>query len=77
MRKLLRRRTVAGRTLVIRSNDTLVFKGYEIDADILDAIVNPDKRLLWAFIKKDHDIRPVAYSEDKVIWLTDEDLVRK
>lgn len=77
MRKLLRRRTVAGRTLVIRSNDTLVFKGYEIDANILDAIVNPEARLLWAFIKKGHDIRPVAYSEDKVIWLTDEDLVRK
>jgi hypothetical protein len=77
MRKLLRRRAVAGRTLVIRNNDTLVFKGYEIDADILDAIVNPEARLLWAFIKKDHDIRPVAYSEDKVIWLTDEDLVRK
>jgi hypothetical protein len=54
-----------------------VFKGYAIDANILDAIVNPEARLLWAFIKKDHDIRPVPYSEDKVIWLTDEDLVRK
>lgn len=69
--------TVPGRRLVIRSNDTLVFKGYEIDAEILEAIVNPSARLLWAFVKKGHDIRPVAYSEDKVIWLTDEDLVRR
>jgi ABC-type Zn uptake system ZnuABC Zn-binding protein ZnuA len=68
---------VAGRTLVIRSDDVLIVNGYELDGEVLKAIVSPDKRLLWAFIKKDHDIRPVAYSEDKVIWLTDEDLVRK
>jgi len=66
-----------GRTLIIRSNDTLVFKGYEIDASVMEAIVNTDARLLWAFIKKGNDIAPVAYSEDRVIWLADEDLVRK
>jgi hypothetical protein len=66
-----------GRTLIIRSNDTLVFKGYEIDAAVLEAIVSPEARVLWAFVKKGNDIHPVAYSEDRVIWLTDEDLVRK
>jgi len=69
--------TVPGRTLIIRSNDTLVFKGYEIDASIMEAIVNTDARLLWAFVKKGHDIQPVPYDETHCVWLTDEDLVRK
>lgn len=55
--------------IIVHNDDVLVVNGYELDGEILKAIVSPDKRLLWAFIKKDHDIRPIAFSEDKVIWL--------
>ena len=37
--------------------------------DVLRSIVDPSRRLLWAFVKQGNDVRPVCYSEDKVIWL--------
>jgi hypothetical protein len=65
------------RRVAIRTGDLLVLNGFEIDAAILSDIVNPDKRLLWAFVRGGDDtIRPVAYTEDRVIWLAEEDLVR-
>ena len=68
----------AKRRVVVRRDDVLVLNGFEIDASTLIDITKPDKRLLWAFVKSEDgtDIRPVAYSEDRVIWLTSEDLVR-
>ena len=68
----MRRRRVA-----VRTNDILVVNGYELDAAILADIVTPNKRLLWAFVENtDGSIQPVAYSEDRVIWLSKEDLKR-
>ena len=63
-----------GRRIAVRKDDVLVFKGYEIDAEVLRAIVNPDVRALWAFVKRGAQIQPVAYSEEKVIWLTEEEV---
>ena len=74
-----KRRTMAvRRRLTITRDDVLVLNGFELDASTLIDITKPDKRLLWAFVKSEDgtDIRPVAYSEDRVIWLTSEDLVR-
>jgi hypothetical protein len=55
--------------------------GYELDGDILAEIIAPKakKRLLWAFIKSADGtkIQPVCYSEEKVIWLSEEDQIRK
>ena len=67
-----------GRRIVVGSTDVLVVQGYEIDASVLSAIVNPDTRILWAFICKPDDniIQPVPYDECRVIWLTDDDLIR-
>ena len=67
---------MARRRIVVLKDDVLVIRGIEIDAEVLREIVDPTKRLLWAFIKKDGDVMPVAYSEDRCIWLSDDDLVR-
>jgi hypothetical protein len=63
--------------IIVHKNDVLVVNGMEIDGEILKSIVNPDARLLWAFVKKGNDIQPVPYDETHCVWLTDEDLVRK
>lgn len=62
------------RTIVVRKDDILVVNGMELDGAILKEIVSPSKRLLWAFVKNGDDVRPVCYSEDRVIWLSEEDL---
>lgn len=67
----------ARRRLVVSKNDVLVIDGVELDVSILAEMLTGDKRLLWAFIKNaDGDTQPISYSEDRVIWLTDDDLVR-
>ena len=65
---------MAERRIAVRKDDVLVFKGFEIDAEVLRAIVNPDVRVLWAFVKRGVQIQPVAYAEDRVIWLTEEEV---
>ncbi len=69
---------IGRRRMRVLAGDKLVINGYEIDGDILQTIVNPEARLLWAFIKSEDgaSIQPVSYREDRVIWLTQEDLVR-
>lgn len=66
------------RRIVVRKSDILVINGYEVDASVLTGMVDPEKRILWAFVRADNgvDVQPVAYSEERVIWLTEEDLVR-
>ena len=39
-------------------------------------MLEPGKRLLWAFIHEGGDVRPAAYSEDQCIWLEPADLDR-
>jgi hypothetical protein len=53
----------------------LFYKGYEINQEVLEAVVNND-RVLWAFIKKDGMIMPVPYGEEQVIWIQPADLER-
>ena len=67
-----------GRTLVVHADDTLILQGYEVCASILLDIVKPNKRLLWAFVRSEDGtrIRPVPYSEDKILWLEDSDIER-
>jgi hypothetical protein len=70
---------MARRRVEVFKDDLLIFRDTEIDAGILDCIINPTgkRRALWAFIKNDEgDIRPVCYTEDKVVWLQDSDLQR-
>jgi len=67
------------RRIVVRKTDVLVINGYEVDAAVLQSIVDCEKRLLWAFKRSEDglNIQPVAYSEERCIWLTDEDLERR
>jgi hypothetical protein len=65
------------RRLVVRKDDILVIDGLEIEASILCTMLEPGKRLLWAFIHEGGDVRPAAYSEDQCIWLEPADLDRR
>lgn len=66
------------RRVELGSRDVLVYKGKEIDKNILEAIVDTKKRLLWAFVEgAEGDVRAVPYSEEQVIWMSEEDVVRE
>jgi hypothetical protein len=68
---------VQGRRYIrVRSTDTLVINGLALDVSILEDMLQPNTRVLWAFVHDETTVRPVPYSEDRCIWLTDEDLVR-
>jgi hypothetical protein len=74
---VVRRPKFMGRYVTVRRGDTVVVAGHELDVTVLEQIVNPDPRVLWAFVRNDAgDVQPVAYDETRVIWLADEDLVR-
>ncbi len=68
----------AQRRLVVREDDIIVLGGYEFSAAVLKAVLDPDRRLLWAFVKAEggHAVQPVAYDETRVLWLSEEDLER-
>jgi hypothetical protein len=62
----------------LRPRDVLVYKGKEIDHAILDALIDGDKRLLWAFVHGEHgDVRAVPYSEEQVIWMAESDVLKE
>jgi hypothetical protein len=67
------------RRIVVRKSDVLVVNGYELDAAVLQSIVDPERRLLWTFTRSADggNIQPTAYSEERVIWITDDDLARR
>lgn len=59
------------------STDLLVRKSGTLDQEVLDTILGADKRLLWAFVRnKDGDTQAVPYSEDRVIWLAESDVLQ-
>lgn len=60
----------------LESSDTLVYQGMEIDHNVLDAIVDTNRRLLWAFVKGEcGDVRAVPYDESHVIWMSEADIL--
>jgi hypothetical protein len=66
---------VTGRRITMRDGDVLVYKGLELDQDVLEAVTGTDRRLLWAFIKGDGgDVRAVPFTEEECVWLTESDL---
>jgi len=67
-----------GRRVELSRSEVLVYKGREIDRDVLDAIVDTNKRLLWAFVSGENgDVRAIPYSEVHVIWLSEDDIVKE
>lgn len=62
----------------LKRGEVLSYKGMTIDRDVLDAVVDTNKRLLWAFVRGDDgDIRAVPYSEEHVIWLAESDVLQE
>ena len=47
--------------------------GVSISAAVLREIVNPDRRLLFRFVRKGNQISAAALDESQVIWLDKED----
>lgn len=67
-----------GKRVELGAKDVLVYKGMELDRNVLDAIVDTNKRLLWAFVRgSNDDVRAVPYSEERVIWLSEEDVLKE
>lgn len=61
----------------LAANELLVYKGRAIERDVLNAVIDTNKRLLWAFVSgKDGEIRAIPYSESHVIWLAEEDITK-
>jgi hypothetical protein len=59
----------------LEANDILVYKGMDIDAEVLDSLLSANKRVLWAFVKNgEGDVRAVPYSEDQCIWMSESDI---
>ncbi len=59
------------------ARDLLVYKGTEIGREVLDAVVDTNKRLLWAFVRGGGgEVRAVPYSESHVVWLAEDDVPR-
>jgi hypothetical protein len=65
------------RRVELGANEVLVYKGMEIDRAVLNAIVDTNKRLLWAFVVKDGDIRAMPYTEAEVIWMAETDILKE
>ena len=67
-----------GRRIIVQQHDTLVVCGFEIDAEILAAVLDPANRTLWAFIHSTDGakIEPCAVDEERCIWLEESDLFR-
>jgi hypothetical protein len=56
----------------IRFNEelgTIDIDGVIISASVLRELVNPDRRLLFRFERKDGVIQATAYSEMQILWL--------
>lgn len=65
------------RRILLRTDDVLKIGQYEVEAEVLTSIVNPNNRLLWAFIEKDGRIQAVPYSEEQVLWMQESDLSKE
>ena len=64
-----------GRQVVLHPGDRLVYRGLEIDTSVLDAVLNTDVRILWAFETDGHGgITLVPHTEETCIWLSADDV---
>ncbi len=64
--------------IVFEAENTIVYKGMEIEASVLDSILDTNKRLLWAFVLGvNGDVRAVPYDESHVIWMAEKDVLKE
>lgn len=65
---------MSGRRIEIGEGDVLVYKGMEFDQGVLDAVLSPGKRVLWAFLSRGENIMAVPFDESRCIWLEPSDV---
>ena len=64
-----------GRQVVLHPGDRLAYRGLEIDTSVLDAVLNTDVRILWAFESDGKGgITLVPHTEESCIWLSTDDV---
>ena len=64
-----------GRQVVLHPGDRLVYRGLEIDTSVLDAVLNTDVRILWAFESDGKGgITLMPHTEESCIWLSTDDV---
>lgn len=73
----MRRKYKESRRVEVEPGDVIVYKGKEIDAEVLASMLDTSKRLLWAFAVSDtDDIMAFAYTEAEVLWLQPDDILQ-
>ena len=67
-----------GRRIQVQQHDVLCITRFEIDAEILAAVLDPKNRCLWAFVHAEGGakVQPTPFDESRVLWLEDSDLSR-
>ena len=64
-----------GRQVRLNPGDRLVYRGLEIDTSVLDAVLNTDVRILWAFESDGKGgITLMPHTEESCIWLSTDDV---
>jgi hypothetical protein len=64
-----------GRRVDLHPGDRLVYRGLEIDTSVLDAVLNTDVRILWAFESDGKGgITLVPHTEETCVWLSADDV---
>lgn len=68
----------SGKRIEVNRDDTIVYRGMTVDPELLDIIVDAERRVLWGFMRdaKTGDVRAIPYTEDQVIWMTDKDVLQ-
>jgi hypothetical protein len=65
-----------GRQVVLHPGDRLVYRGLEIDTSILDAVLNTNVRILWAFEPDGKGgVLLTPHTEESCIWMSLDDVV--
>jgi hypothetical protein len=62
------------RVISVRRSDKLLVSSREISGEMLSLLLQPNQRLLWAFVEKEGVVQAVPYNEERVIWLDKPDL---
>jgi hypothetical protein len=68
---------LAGRRIQVYAEDTLLIGGFEVQAEILTAVLDPKVRALWAFVHDEEGrCQPTPVTEEQCIWLQNSDMQR-
>jgi hypothetical protein len=65
-----------GRQVQLHPGDRLVYRGLEIDTSVLDAVLNTNVRILWAFEPDGKGgVLLTPHTEESCIWMSLADVI--